>query len=109
MEITKETFWKLGNIYTKSSLTRSENVALRRFKSHFGVTPIICSLIWEKLRTELPVGASPQHLLWGLSFLKQYSDEHYRRSVFRADEKTIRKWKWIFVTYLSNMNVVNLF
>lgn len=109
MNITSVTFIKLGNVYTKSSSMRSAPIALRRFKSFFGVTPIVCSIIWEKLRDELPVGAEPKHLLYGLSFLKQYCDEHNRHATFGADEKTMRKWTRIFVTLLSNMNVVTIF
>lgn len=108
MNVTSDAFLQLGNIYTKSSLTRSANIALRRFKSFFGVTPIVCSIIWEKLTDELPAGAEPKHLLWSLLFLKQYSNEHNRRSIVNADEKSIRKWTWIFVELLSNMNVVTL-
>lgn len=109
MNVTSKTFSKLGNIYTKSSLTRSETIALRRFKSFFGVTPSVCLIIWKKLTSNLPVDAEPKHLLWSLSFLKQYCDEHNTRSIFRCDEKTIRKWTWVFVSLLSNMNVVKLF
>lgn len=109
MNITSETFIKLGNTYTDSSMTRSTSVALRRFKSFFGVTPIVCSIIWEKLSDELPPLAEPKHLLWTLLFLKQYGNEHTRRAIVRADEKTIRKWTWIFVELLSNMNAVTSF
>lgn len=106
MNVTSGTFIRLGNIYTESSLTGSPALALRRFKSFFGVTPTVCSIIWEQLKDELPVGSAPKHLLWSLSFLKQYTDEHNRHSVFGDDEKTMRKWVWIFVNLLSNMNVV---
>lgn len=104
--MTDHGFLKLGNIYTKSSLTRSRFVALRRYKSFFGVNPTICSIVWTKLEKDLPNGAHPKHLLWCLSFLKQYAVEHYRRSIFQSDEKTIRKWTWIFVNLLANLNEV---
>lgn len=107
--MNSEAFLKLGNKYTKSSLTSSRNTALRRFKSFFGITPNVCSIVWEQIKLEAPLGAEPKHLLWCLSFLKQYSVEHYRRSIFGADEKTMRKWTWIFVELLSNLNVVTNF
>lgn len=106
MSPTSHEFFKLGNTYTKSSLTRSEKIALRRFKTFFGVSPNICSIVWKKLEADLPHGALPKHLLWCLSSLKQYETEHCRRSLFNADEKTIRKWTWIFVKLLSDLNVV---
>lgn len=110
MNLTGHEFLKLGNVYTKSSLTKSKPIALRRFKTFFGVCPTICSIVWKELnKNGLPQGALPKHLLWCLSFLKQYSTEHCRRSLFRSDEKTIRKWTWIFVKLLSDMNVVICF
>lgn len=99
-------FLKLGNGYTQTKSTGSEYVALRRFKSFFGATPHVCSLIWEKIVHDVPKGGEPKHLLWSLSFLKQYSVEHYRRTIFGADEKTIRKWTWLFVQLLSDVDVV---
>jgi len=108
MNPTDHEFLKLGNVYTKSTLARSKYMALRRFKSFFGVSPQVCSIIWAELENDLPIGSQPKHLLWCLSFLKQYGTEHYRRSIFKADEKTLRKWTWTFVKLLSNLNVVNL-
>lgn len=107
MNFTKESFIKLGNQYTESSMARSAKVALRRFKSFFGAPPSVCSIIWDKIKNQVPVGGEPKHLLWSLLFLKQYTDEHTRRSIVGADEKTIRKWTWIFVELLSEMDVVN--
>lgn len=101
------TFLKLGNRYTKSKMSKYK-VALRRFKSFFGVTPKVCCIAWNEIKNKAPRGAQPVHLLWCLSFLKEYSNEHYRRSVFGADEKTMREWIWKFVKLLSNMNVVSL-
>lgn len=98
-------FLKLGNKYTKS-LVSTPKLSLRRFKSFFGITPLVCSIVWDEVKNEAPYGAEPKHLLWCMSFLKEYSGEHYRRSIFDADEKTIRKWTWIFVKLLSNLNVV---
>lgn len=109
MDFTGHEFLKLGNSYTRSSLTRSKPIALRRFKTFFGVSPTVCSIVWQELQNDLPQGAMPQHLLWCLSFLKQYKTEHCRRSIFRSDEKTIRKWTWVFVKLLADMNVVIIF
>lgn len=104
--MNEQTFFKLGNVYTETVSTSSEYVALRRFQSFFGVSPLVCSLIWEKIENAVPSGGAPKHLLWSLCFLKQYSVEHNRRSLFHADEKTIRKWTWIFVELLSELDVV---
>lgn len=101
-------FLKLGNVYTDTKSTSSKYVALRRFQSFFGATPLVCSLIWDKIKHDVPKGGDPKHLLWSLSFLKQNSVEHYRRSIFKADEKTIRKWTWLFVQLLADLDVVTL-
>lgn len=98
------TFLRLGNIYTKA--TSNTNTNLRRFTSFFGITPKVCARIWEMIKSSLPAGSKPTHLLWSLNFLKQYNTEHTRRSLFKADEKTLRKWTWVFIELMSNLNVV---
>lgn len=102
--MTSELFLRIGNNYTNASFSYKSN--LRRFKSFFGVNPDICLIIWDMIKSEAPLHSKPKHLLWCLNFLKQYSTEHERRSIFKADEKTIRKWTWIFVELLSNLSVV---
>lgn len=99
-----DTFKKIGFKYMKHSSKKSEKVGLRRFKCFFGVTPHTCSLIWSLL--SIPLESQPKHLLWSLYFLKQYDAESIRRTLFHVDEKTIRKWTWIFVTLISDLNVV---
>lgn len=102
-----EAFLRIGNLYTKA--TSNKNTNLRRFKSFFGVSPVVCALTWDIIKFEAPSQSAPNHLLWCLYFLKQYPTEHEMRSLFKADEKTIRKWIWIFLKMLSNLNVVGIF
>lgn len=106
--MTTAIFFNLGNIYTKTKSNSSKATTLRRFKSFFGISPSVCSIIWELLKYELVPDSQPKHLLWCLCFLKQYNTEHLRRSIFKADEKTVRKWTWIFVKLLAELNVVQL-
>lgn len=103
-----EYFFRIGNMYTKSKMKSSQALRLRRFKSFFGVTPEVCSLVWEKIKDVVPSNSKPKYLLWCLYFMKQYSTEHVRRSLFKADEKTIRKWTWIILKPIANLNVVIL-
>lgn len=100
-------FWKLGNDLSGHNLNKSERVGMRRYKSMFGVTPCICHIIWKLIQPKLPNGSSPIHLLWALYFLKNYNTEEVNRAVFRADEKTIRKWIWVFIDHISRMRVVS--
>lgn len=90
----------------KHGICKSKHIGLRRFRSFFGVSPNICSITWKMLRSTAPLGSTPKHLLWCLHFLKQYPSEHSRRSILDADEKTIRKWSWIFVKLLADLSVV---
>lgn len=104
--MSSDVFRNMGFSYMHHSNSLSENIGLRRFKSFFGTTPHICSLIWQLLLDFVPPESEPKHLLWCLFFLKQYDIEHTRRTLFGADEKTIRKWTWIFVKLISDLNVV---
>lgn len=106
--MTTQMFLSLGSKYTQSKSSSSPKIALRRFMSFFGVTPLVCSIAWDEIKNEAPAAAQPKHLLWCLSFLKEYSHEHYRRAIFQADEKTVRKWTWIFVKLLSNLSAVSV-
>lgn len=104
--VSKYTFLAIGSRYTKTKSKESETTRQRRFKSFFGVTPHVCFLVWQRIKNEAPPGSEPKHLLWCLNFLKEYSDEHTRKAVLGAVEKTIRKWSWIFVKLISDLNVV---
>lgn len=103
---SRDLFKRLGFKYMKHKASQSKTLGLRRFKSFFGITPDLCSLIWNKINASAPTGAEPKHLLWSLFYLKQYDVEHTRRTLFHTDEKTIRKWTWIFIELLSNLEVV---
>lgn len=102
-----DTFWKLGHDLSGHNLCNSERVGMRRYKAMFGVTPNVCHIIWKLIQSRLPEGNTPTHLLWTLYFLKNYNTEEVNRAVFHADEKTIRKWVWVFVDHLSRMRVVS--
>lgn len=70
----------------------------REFSSFFGTTRAICSILWVMINKKnnyvLPRGASPKHLLWGLFFMKTYSNETIISSRLQVDPKTARKWIW---------------
>lgn len=61
----------------------------QRFKSSFGISPAICQSIWNKISTivisTLGMRAfKPQHLLWGLMFLKCYETEIIMAQTFKT-------------------------
>ena len=74
----------------------------RRFRSHFGITPLRCSLLWEKLA--LPHKAEPMHLLCALLFLRSYQTEDRLASMAGVTEKTFQMWMWKLVMALSKLN-----
>lgn len=103
-----EGFYKLGCCYTGHKKKHSKIIGTRRYKSFFGITPLVTSIVWQKTFSDLPAGLEPKHLLWCLNFLKQYNVEHTRRLIFKTDEKCMRKWTWIFINILANLDTVHL-
>jgi hypothetical protein len=97
-----------GNIITGHNDEGSVNSGLKRFRSLFGTTPLICSLIWCKLVEDAPANSEPRHLLYALLFLKVYGTEAEYKSLTNCDEKTFRKWSWIFIDLISQLNVVSV-
>lgn len=88
---------------------KSAKVDTRRFRAFFGVTPKICARVWLLLEPNCPSRAMPKHLLWALFFLKVYSNEHVSSVSASADEKTVRKWQWIFVKLMAGLRIVSFF
>lgn len=83
---------------------------VNRFIASFGVTPRHCSLIWHFCRDDVymaDTNATKLHLLWTLNLLKTGDTEHELHGRWRADEKTIRKWVYIFLRVISEMGVVS--
>jgi hypothetical protein len=79
---------------------RETNV--RRFKSHFGSSPLVYAAIWEDLvTTDIPEArieatTDPDKFFLGLYFLKEYPTEEKLAGSFKTCEKTARKWAWYF-------------
>ena len=85
----------------------SEKTQERRFKKVFGVSAATCARLWNLCLPSLPSCALPIHLLWALYWLKQYSLEEVNAAFVSCDEKTFRKWCWIVVEELSNLDLVS--
>lgn len=77
----------------------------RRFRSTFGTSSDVCSVLWNMLQPYTTMhqnGIVPHHLLWSLMFLKEYAHETVHCAmVGGVDEKTFRKWSWLFVDAIS--------
>lgn len=100
-------FYQTGkNVLNDSSVSLS--VGIRRFKSAFGASPKICSIVWIKIKNDLPPDFHEIHLLWSLFFLKNYNTESVNRSVFSCDEKTFRWRVWRVIESLALLKVVRI-
>ncbi|KAG9414463.1 hypothetical protein AC1031_013822 [Aphanomyces cochlioides] len=55
-------------------------------------------------RSVRPPNTTPPHLLWALMFLKTYATEGEYHALTGADEKTFRKWCWIWVNIISDLD-----
>ena len=103
-------FWALGsalsgNLTGKVSATTKD----RQFWKIFGVSAPTCSKVWNLCVPELPEGVSPVHLLWTLYFLKQYGLEEVNAAFAQCDEKTFRKWCWIMIKTIAELELVRKF
>ena len=78
----------------------------RRFRELFGVGPLVALLAWQLLNVHnlVPQGGTFLHLMWTLAFLKVYPTETVLAGLCGGcDTKTVRKWIWLFVYALSNL------
>lgn len=96
-------FWSLDCELTKHNANGSYIVGLRRYRSLFGTTPAICSLVWNRLAMHCghPHGSKPEHLLYALLLLKLYPTESHLRAITGRDEKTLRKWAWTYINLMA--------
>jgi hypothetical protein len=87
---------------------RSPVIAMRRFRAHFGVSPLVCAHVWCALGPYLPARSDHRHLLFALLFLNAYQNEHVNAALCGVDEKTFRKYQWMYVELLATkLNVVS--
>ena len=83
---------------------------LRRFLSHFGVSPFHCAVVWlvsaNNLMAKDPC-VKPTHLLWTMNLLKTDDTENQLGGRWHVDEKTLRKWVYFVLDELSNLGFVS--
>jgi len=89
-------------------LSLSPKTVLRRFISHFGVTPRLCAILWIYCKDRMGDVGQKKHLLWVLNLLKTDSTENRLHGHWKADEKTIRKWVTLFIKVISELGVVSI-
>ena len=72
----------------------------------FNCSPIVVLELWNMIKSCVVFSGSPEiaHLLWALMFLKMYAKEATTsRLAGGVDEKTYRKWVWLFVSAIADL------
>lgn len=104
--VSPAAFFEIGTGLCRRAPGLHTVVHARRFRSLFGASPSVCSQLWALLAATRPASSKPVHLLWAMMFLKIYGSEHVHASLASVDEKTLRKWIWIFVILISRLPLV---
>lgn len=88
---TPLTLWDIGHKITGHNTNGSLNQGYRKFRAFFGTSPTVCFAVWNMLLVHRPRKSTPEHLLWALLLLKQYSIESVNAALVGVSEKTFRK------------------
>ena len=98
----------------------------RRFVANYGCLPRTCADLWhailasehptfmvevESFQNKRPLKRysfekppyKPKHLMWALHFLSCYPTENQMNGFARSDEKTVRKWTWLFIEAIASL------
>jgi hypothetical protein len=101
--MSEDEFYVQGCNITKHKPSNSYRIGIRRFRGLFGSTPQICSIIWARIAADNahPAGSQPVHLLYALLLLKTYGTEEECKAMTGRDEKTFRKWAWMYIDLMA--------
>jgi hypothetical protein len=96
-----EEFEQLGLSIMGRAPNGSNNTKERRFFSHFGLKAGLVSIVWRELAESnwLQLAgrkAKPEHLLWCLLFLNNYSVEEVNAAFVHTSERTFREKVWFY-------------
>ena len=104
VHVPPESFCSIGEIFTNHIGTGQ--TAKRRFKAHFGVSPYVCSILWQLLQSsirKMPRTVGAEHLLFALSLLKTYESTMVLASRAGVDKKTFNAWAWQFIEAIAKL------
>jgi len=79
--------------------------SLERFRSYYGCSPGVCSVLWDRICALCPRGYSFKHLLWALMFLKVYGTESVLVGKIGVDEDTYRDHMWPVVRAIASLKL----
>ena len=86
----------------------SDEIFTRRFRARFGLDPESVLILWTMLERDgrfeiIETPLSLEHLFWALDFLKNYSNESVQADKYGVDNKTYRKWFWIYLKGIASL------
>jgi hypothetical protein len=105
---TAAQFELMGRRIASYQFSRSQKILRKRFVEHFGTDPFVVQLIWMLIYNAIdlkPHQKNPDHLLWAFYFLKGYETEGRCASRCGCDEKTFRKWIWLYIGIVADFDV----
>jgi hypothetical protein len=78
---------------------------LRLWKEHFGVSPVVVCIVWNRMSFWrcLPAKCEPKHLLWTLLFLKVYATERILATQCGCNPETYRQWVKLVLEGLNRL------
>lgn len=81
----------------------------RKFREFFGCSPVVAATLWRRIQIEiehapLVQGGTIQHMLWSLLLMKKYDTDGLMAKICDADEKTIRKRSWPFISAIAELD-----
>jgi hypothetical protein len=87
----------------------SNNTKKRRFISHFGLKAGLVSIVWRELAESnwLQLAgrkAKPEHPLWCLLFLNNYSVEEVNAAFVHTSERTFREEVWFYAEGIAQLD-----
>jgi len=112
-DTSTHTFTELGRITGKYKHSRLAKVSMRRFKSHFGVTPDVVNDSWELvlegdvIRYTNLLGTTrpdPTHLLWALMLLKVHSTWDILADFLKVDKNAVKKWSLLYLEAVAELD-----
>jgi len=99
-------FFRCGLKYLKKEFDSNQVTKTnhRDFRAGFGISPTVCSYVWNQIHEE-ESNLAPEHLLWALLFLKVYKTETVHASIVKTDEKTFREKVFKIIELISSLSV----
>ena len=82
----------------------------RKFREFFGCSPVVAATIWRRVQIDdtenapLVQGGTIQHMMWALHLMKKYGPYGVMAKICVADEKTIHKQSWPFISAIAELD-----